>query len=105
MRKVIEEFQRGKRAIDGTEVPIMHQLVRESGRDRRTVWHVVEGFCDGESRSSTTHETLRAAREHFDSLPRVGRTKLGRKKRTIRLSDEEYEHVLELVADLRAREA
>jgi hypothetical protein len=69
MSKVIEEKTTGMRMVNGTDWPIVSQLVREQGpHDKRPTWLVVYGLCNGIPVSSQKYQTLSAARIEFEKI-------------------------------------
>jgi hypothetical protein len=69
MSKVIVEKTTGTRMINGTEWPIISQLVREQGsHDKRPTWLVVYGLCNGIPMSAQKYPTLGAARIEFEKI-------------------------------------
>jgi hypothetical protein len=69
IKNIIVEKTTGTRMINGTEWPIISQLVREQGpHDKRPTWLVVYGLCNGIPVSSQKHQTLSAARIEFEKI-------------------------------------
>jgi hypothetical protein len=64
-RIIIAENQVGTRLINGTEWPVMDQIVRDQRPGQRTTWMLVRGECNGIPEGAQEYRTRREAQAAF----------------------------------------